>query len=382
MPPNSIAKIAIPAAIVLAGASGIGIYQWSTQMPAPGSNAYFSSTVPQTIATIPSDATATVPVLAQPIARVPLPETVRGFYWTAETARTKHAQELIAYAKKYGLNTVVIDLKMDNGQEILPSKELIEQLAAEHLYRIARIPVMRDSVYGRAHPDQTIKTSSGKSWVDKTGAIWLDPSKTEVADNAIRLARDAYALGFDEIQFDYVRFASDGVLSAIAKTAAEKTQTKEQIMKAFFNKVGGALKQENIPVSFDLFGVTFLSDNEVGIGQHMEDVYPNADFLSPMAYPSHYWPGYLGFQNPAIHPYEVVKDTLDKGAEMLQTDRFLSATTTRPHFRPWIQDFDIGATYTAAMIEAQIKAVHDAGASGWMLWNARNVYEPANYTKY
>jgi hypothetical protein len=113
----------------------------------------------------------------------------------------------------------------------------------------------------------------------------------------------------------------------------------------------------------------------------MEDVYPNADYVSPMAYPSHYWPGYLGFSNPAVHPYEVVKDTLDKGAKQLEENHGLSSTSTRPHFRPWIQDFNIGAVYTASMIEAQIKAARDAGASGFLIWNARNVYEPAKYVK-
>jgi len=312
---------------------------------------------------------------------VDTPAEVRGIYWTADTVRTKRADELLQYMLKTGLNTAVIDIKMDNGEVSFPTTSTIQKLADNKIYRIARIPVMRDSTYGRAHPEDTIENHSGAPWHDKTGAIWLDPSKDAVAEYNLDLARQAYDMGFDEIQFDYVRFASDGALSAIAKTDAEKTRTKEEIMKAFFDKVGGELKQEDIPVSFDLFGVTFLSNNEVGIGQHMEDVYPHANYVSPMAYPSHYWPGYLGYTNPAVHPYEVVKDTLDKGAEQLLANHDLATTSTRPHFRPWIQDFDIGAVYTAPMIEAEIKAARDAGASGFLIWNARNVYEPANYGK-
>lgn len=329
-------------------------------------------------------ATSTIIVLPEPapqINRIATPDEVRGIYWTAETVRTKRADELLAYMLKSGLNAVVIDLKMDNGEISLPSTSTLEKLAANQIYRIARIPVMRDSAYGKTHPEDTIKNKNGTVWHDKTGSIWLDPSKTAVSDAAIALARKAYAAGFDEIQFDYVRFASDGSLSTIAKTESEKTRTKQQIMKDFFDRVGSALKADSIPISFDVFGVTFLSNNEVGIGQHLEDAYPNADFVSPMAYPSHYWPGYLGFKNPAVHPYEVVKDTLDKGAELLQTDHFVSATSSRPHFRPWIQDFDLGATYTSSMIEAQIKAARDAGASGFLIWNARNVYEPTDYLK-
>ena len=323
------------------------------------------------------------PVLEPPpkpeVTRVPLPTEVRGLYWTAETPRTKRGDELLEYMKRSGINTVVIDVKMDNGQVVLPSTSTLQRLASEGIYRIARLPVMRNSTFARAHPEYAIKNKSGKLWTDKTGAVWLDPSRVEVSDAALDLARRAYAMGFDEIQFDYVRFASDGQLSTIAKTEAEKTQTKTEIMRGFFERVGGALKKEGIPVSFDVFGMTFLTTEDFGIGQRLEDVYPFADFISPMVYPSHYWTGFQGYDNPALYPYEVVKYSLDKGAELLEVDHFVSSTESRPKFRPWIQDFDLGAEYTAARIEAQIKASRDAGASGWLLWNARNVYEPAKY---
>ncbi len=328
-----------------------------------------------------ADAEAAPAQTIQVILRVPLPEEVRGIYWTADTAAGTRAQELLAYMRQTDLNSAVIDLKMDNGEVIMPPQALIDQLGKDGIYRIARIAVMRDSVFARAHPELAIKSTSGRLWLDKTGAAWLHPAKPEVAAFALELARRAYAMGFDEIQFDYVRFASDGALSAIVRTEAERTKTKAEIMRGFFETVGGTLKTEGIPVSFDVFGMPFLTTEEVGIGQRLEDVYPFADFISPMAYPSHYWPGFQGFDNPALHPYEVVKYTLDHGAEILETDRFISPTTSRPKFRPWIQDFDIGATYTAARIEAQIKAARDAGASGWMLWNARNVYEPASYVR-
>jgi len=376
--PKQAMRVALPAGLLLAllGLGGYGLYAQTRSFVTPKTSASATST---TAAQTPAPEPA--PVVPPPPTHVSIPDEVRGIYWTAETVRTKRADELLAYMLKTDLNSVVIDMKMDNGQVSFPPTSTLQKLADNHIYRIARIPVMRDSVYGLAHPEDTIKNTSGKSWRDKTGSIWLDPSKPAVAEFNLDLARKAYAMGFDEIQFDYVRFASDGSLSTIAKTEGEKTQTKEQIMTAFFDKVGGTLKQENIPVSFDLFGVTFLSDNEVGIGQHMKDVYPHADYVSPMAYPSHYWPGYLGFSNPAVHPYEVVKDTLDKGASLLQTLQDLPPTSTRPHFRPWIQDFDIGAVYTASMIEAQIKAARDAGAEGFLIWNARNVYEPAKYGK-
>lgn len=367
---RALVRVALPIFLVLS-AAGLGGFEIFRQFSAPHAQ-------PQEI--LSEIATDTV-LLIEPtepiITHVALPQEVRGFYWTAETVRTKRAEELRSYMLKTGLNTVVIDLKMDNGEVAMPPQEIIDKLGQDQIYRIARIAVMRDSVYARAHPEQAVKSTSGKLWLDKTGMAWLNPSHPEIAEDALELGRNAYKMGFDEIQYDYIRFASDGVLSAIAKSDNPKSKT--DILRAFFEKIGGTLKAEHIPISFDLFGMTFLTAEDVGIGQRLEDVYPNADFVSPMVYPSHYWPGFQGFKNPADYPYEVVKYSLDKGAEILETDHFISATSSRPHFRPWLQDFDIGATYTAAKIEAQIKAARDAGTSGWILWNARNVYEPANY---
>ncbi|MCK9361179.1 putative glycoside hydrolase [Patescibacteria group bacterium] len=372
------ARVLVPILLLLClvAVAGYGLYAQTTKP-----SAVAQPILPPETTTPVAEATSTPPEPAPQPTRVPLPEEVRGLYWTAETARSSRADALIEYITKTKLNTVVIDLKMDNGQIALPSAELMDTLAAKAIYRIARIPVMRDSTYALEHFEDAIKNTSGAAWRDKTGAIWLDPSKEAVVTFNLALARQAYDLGFDEIQFDYVRFASDGSLSAIAKTEAERTQSKQEIMRVFFEKVGGTLKREGIPVSFDVFGVAFLSDNEVGVGQHLIDLYPHADFISPMTYPSHYWPGHLGYQNPALYPYAVVKDTLDKGAKLLEDAGIASSTVSRPQFRPWLQDFDIGAVYTAARIEAQIKAARDAGASGWMLWNARNVYEPANYVE-
>lgn len=328
--------------------------------------------------------------------RVPIPEEVRGIYWTAGTAGGARADELTAYMKRTGLNATVIDLKLDNGAlAYIPENEtlvpyavekpaiadfpsVLKKLGEEGIYRIARVAVMRDTTFASAHPDHAMKTAGGALWRDNTGAGWVDPASPLVREYAKTLAREAYEMGFDEIQFDYVRFASDGALSAIRYSQYDGARPKYEIMRTFFDDMG-TLRDEGIPVSFDVFGMTFWSTSDFNIGQRLEDVYPNADFVSPMVYPSHYPPNFQGFPNPALAPYEIVKRSLDKGAEILETDRFIAQAESRPKFRPWIQDFDIGAVYTSARIEAQIKAARDAGASGWMLWNARNVYEPANY---
>lgn len=310
-----------------------------------------------------------------------LPEEVRGFYWTAVTARSNWGQELIGYMKETGLNTVVIDVKMDNGelQDLDSFREILDQLYDEGVYRIVRVPVMRDGAFARANPHLAMQTAGGGFWYDSIGSLWMDPAGTEVADYAIELGKELYELGFDEIQYDYVRFASDGAVSSIVFPVYDRTETKVEVMQQFFEHVGGTMRDQGIPVSFDLFGMTFESHYDYNIGQRLVDAFPYADFISPMVYPSHYPDGFKGLSNPAVHPYEIVKWSLDSGTEMMLPLWSGTEEDLRQRWRPWIQDFDIGAVYTSDLIKAQIDASRDAGASGWILWNARNVYEWTDY---
>jgi hypothetical protein len=319
---------------------------------------------------------------------------------------------------------VVIDLKMDNGQLAFAPNDvslapyvmkkpaiqdldtLLKKLADDKIYRIARVAVMRDSAFAGVHPTSALTFPDGSLWRDKTGSAWADPTSPALVTYSLALAREAYARGFDEVQFDYVRFASDGKISSIVYPMYQKTELKVDAMKRFFAAVGDPLRKEKIPVSFDLFGLVCMGNDGLGIGQRLGDVLPSADFVSPMVYPSHYANGFQGFVNPAVYPYQVIKISLDHAAKLVNPDLKISSVqdvsgnevkvppteaeqnvwkekdvNVRKQFRPWIQDFDIGAVYTGAMIEAQIKAVRDAGGSGFLIWNARNVYEPAVYTK-
>jgi hypothetical protein len=331
------------------------------------------------------------------ILRVPLPTEVRGLYWTAQTAGTPRADQLLEYMRETGLNAVVIDLKNDGGAigfnvqdpalEPYQMNEpyvndldaLLKRLGEVGIYRVARLTVMKDNVFAEAHPDLALRTRKGNLWQDNIGGLWIDPAAPALADYALALAREAYARGFDEIQFDYVRFPSDGILSNIVYPVYDGTKTEVEVMQEFWKKLG-VLRDEGIPVSHDLFGMTFWRTEDFGIGQRLADVYLYADFISPMVYPSHYPNGFEGYGNPAVYPYEIVNKSLNEGAKLLEQETQIPPEESRKKFRPWLQDFDLGATYTAAMIEAQIKAARDAGASGWMLWNARNIYEPARYT--
>ncbi|MCR4314667.1 MAG: putative glycoside hydrolase [Candidatus Uhrbacteria bacterium] len=313
---------------------------------------------------------------------IPLPDEVRGIYWTAVTATTGRADALLGYMLASGLNTVVIDVKMDNGElvDVAEFKDVLAKLYDAGIYRIARIAVMRDSAFAEAHPNLALGSGLDSGiWRDNTGATWLDPAAPEVADYAIELGRQFYKAGFDEIQYDYVRFASDGVLSSIVYPVYDARNLKIEVMQRFFERVGGAMQEDGIPVSFDVFGMTFWSHHDYNIGQRLIDVLPYADFVSPMVYPSHYVDGFKGYANPALVPYEIVKMSLDEGLRFTHGVYAGSDEELAARFRPWLQDFDIGVVYTSPYIEAQIQAARDAGASGWILWNARNVYEPAKY---
>ncbi|MBI4280818.1 hypothetical protein HY628_01310 [Candidatus Uhrbacteria bacterium] len=334
-----------------------------------------------------------------PMTHLKTPAEVRGLYWTAATAGSDRKEELLVYMAEAGINTVVIDLKMDNGElAFLPNDEnlkrfsqekpaiedldaLLRRLGEQNLYRVARIAVMRDGAFAVNHPEWALKRSDGEFWKDSIGSLWVDPAVPEIADYALALGREAFQRGFDEVQFDYVRFPSDGRVEVIHYPVFDGQPTMVQVMQTFFKTVGGGLRAEQIPVSFDVFGITLWSTDgyDYNIGQRLVDIYPYADFISPMVYPSHYPADFEGYKNPALYPYEVVKKSLDKGAELLEKELEIDPEVSQKKFRPWLQDFDIGAVYDAKKIEEQIRASREAGASGWMLWNARNVYEPADY---
>ena len=328
-----------------------------------------------------------------------LPDEVRGIYWTAVTAGSEsHREYLLNFMLEAGLNSVVIDLKLDNGQigfvpeteslqEFVQSNPVIDDfdemlawLGENEIYRIARVAVMRDGAYASLRPDAALRWPSGSIWQDSIGSLWIDPAYKEAWDYNLDLAQEAYDRGFDEIQFDYVRFASDGNISSIRYPVYDSSiESKNEVMARFFKYVGGTLQDKGVPVSFDIFGMPCHSNTGFNIGQRLTDVYPYADFISPMVYPSHYQWNFRGLGNPAENPYSIVSMSLTEGAELLETESMIPITESKYKFRPWLQDFDIGAIYDSYKIQEQIRATRDAGGSGWIMWNARNVYEEAAY---
>lgn len=346
------------------------------------------------------------------ILRVPMPDEVRGFYMTAHSAANpKLRAELFAYAKRNDLNAVVIDVKDGNGLlSFMPRRESLAAHAPEKatipdldavlreageagLYRIARVFVFQDPMYVKRFPQEAVQRSGGGVWADYKGVTWVDPASKAAWAYNVEVAKDVHARGFDEIQFDYIRFPSDGNLASIRYPRHDGKTPKHAVIREFFSYMHRELERRaRIPISYDLFGyTTWYVDYDLGIGQLMVDALPHATAVSAMVYPSHYGAGTIGFANPAEHPYEIVADSLmkanrlyarrdeecaarDAGEKSATSTFLLPCDAPLAHQRPWIQAFDIGATYTAERIRAQIDAVRDRGGKGFLLWNARNVY--------
>lgn len=315
------------------------------------------------------------------------PNYVRGIYLTAYSASRDDWRGRLAERMKAGeMNTVVIDIKDYTGYilynselDILKKYDTIKPIISDveevlkdfhdaGIYVIARLTVFQDPILAKVRPDLAVKTTSGGTWYNYGGLAWMDPAKQEVWDYNIAIAEEAARLGFDEINFDYIRYPSDGNLKSMELDLKEG-ETKPAKLEEFFAYLSGKLSNK-VNISADMFGL--VMDNtktgyDLGIGQVLTTAIPYFDFICPMMYPSHYNNGYMGFSNPAEYPGAVVANGIK-----LASDSFVGGRST---LRPWLQAFSIGAVYDEAKIKEQTNAVEKTESTGWLLWNARNYYE-------
>ncbi|MDI6717536.1 MAG: putative glycoside hydrolase [Patescibacteria group bacterium] len=306
-----------------------------------------------------------------------IPEQIKAVYVTAPVALIpSRINQLIELVKTTEVNAMVINVK--DGDDVYLTDQmanLVKRLADENIYTIARIVVFQDNALAKHKPETALRDSSGGIW-DGNGYKWVDPANKEVWNYNLNIALKAAEMGFDELNFDYFRFPSDGKISKIIYPSYNEKTPKEQIINSFADFLISEIKKArpNIIVSLDIFGYTFVTEKDLGIGQRLIDLTNYFDVISPMVYPSHYLKGNFGFKNPAEHPYEVVLESLKKG------DEILNKSAKKPVIRPWLQDFDLGADYTPQMVRAQIKAVEDSNnKKGWMVWNPSVVYNPDNF---
>lgn len=288
-------------------------------------------------------------------------------------------------------NALVIDVKETDGRlyyateletasevgavretPVFDLEELLPMLEERGIYTIARMVVMKDNTSAVARPELAVRNSAtGEPWRDNIGGAWLDPSAPGVAEYIASIAGDLADKGFDEVQLDYIRFFSDGPYD-VADTNLPNTQSfRLPAIQRVLRVVNQELAATHTFLSADVFPIPFIVPDDQGIGQRPEVFMPYVDYLSPMAYPSHYGPGVFGFEVPNNFPYEVVDRTL----EIMNGQR----EGSRVVLRPWIQDFGYGSfpPYTADQVRAQMEAASDRGAAGWMIWNARATFTEA-----
>lgn len=306
---------------------------------------------------------------------------VKAVYVTAAVAASpRHFASLVALANATEVNAIVVNVKDGDGVYVDENmRQVAEALHENGIYPIARVVVFQDSDLARRRPDLAIKNPDGSLWASGRGRyLWVDPASREVWDYNVDVARKALDLGFSEVNFDYIRFPSDGDVNAAVFPVYDGTRLASAWMREFYKYLTTEVRKTHpsAALSIDLFAYSFLRSDGLGVGQRLADAAEFFDAVSPMVYPSHYAPGNFDFPNPAEHPYEVVYRTLEAGKA------FMNASSTAI-VRPWLQDFDIGATYDAPAVRAQIQATIDAGAGlpaeqagdTWMIWNPANVYE-------
>jgi hypothetical protein len=323
------------------------------------------------------------------------PDQVKAVYMTSWVAGTPSLRaNIINLIESTELNSVVIDIKDDTGKvsfaiqnpelqsygseevRIQDLRGLLEQLHAKDIYVIGRIASFQDPHMVKMRPELAVKRASdGAVWRDRKGLTWIDAGAEEHWKYLTLLAKESYEAGFDEIQFDYIRFPSDGNMQDISFPYSENL-VKHEVIKKFYAYIHKELKDTGMKLSADLFGMTTTNYDDLGIGQVIEDAFPYFDYISPMVYPSHYPSGFFGHKNVNAVPYEIIKIAMQGAQDRLKLYNDTVASTT-VEMRPWLQDNDYPVPYTADMVRAQIQATYDVGIDSWMLWDAGNTYTRA-----
>lgn len=328
-----------------------------------------------------------------------VPVKVKGIYISAYVAGTPSMLDsLLAEIDKTEINTLVIDLKDDFGRVacemdspivedlgsvrvyIQDMEAMMKKLDDHGLYVIARIPAFRDAWLGSARPDWCIKKSDGTVFIDRDGNSWVNPYKQEAWDYLVELGYQAKKLGFDEVQFDYLRFCTEtGMEDVIFDEADVRGRSRTDVIKEFMEYAYERLKSRGLFVSADVFGAIINSDvNANSVGQIYGELAKHVDYISPMVYPSHYGDGYYGIDYPDTHPYETIRMALmdsQKELYFARQDGVHMATV-----RPWLQDFTATwlphhIDYGPQQVREQIQATYDAGYDEWLLWDASCRYD-------
>jgi hypothetical protein len=311
-------------------------------------------------------------------------DEIRGVYFNGYLFNNLNKRESIEeILMSTNVNTLVIDVKTDNGhilfdtdveevsylnnERVKFSKNEIQDLREiKDLYLIARLVVFQDPLFAKFFPDEAVFDSRLNKPYSQNGQFFLDPSSEKVQNYIVNIAVEACRLGFDEIQYDYIRYP-DSNNKFMRFDTKNDFENRVNNINSFLSKSRKMLHNEGCLLSADTFGYILTNKQDGGIGQNLESIVENVDFISPMVYPSHYTNGSFGYQNPNKHPYEVITaaltDALDRGID-------------KDKIRPFLQGF----WHSNEDIKNNIKAASDLKMD-WLIWNILSVYELDSFSK-
>jgi hypothetical protein len=299
-------------------------------------------------------------------------------------------RHLFSIADSTEINGFVIDMKDEFGLNYRSSKPelrknagsgrgmvgnvkaLVDSVKAHGLVPIARVVAFKDPVAAEANPEWTIRREDGSIWTDKEGLAWVNAHNKQVWEYNLAVAEELVSLGFEEIQWDYIRFP-EPYKSLPKQVFPGSTMSKPDALAAFLKLAKERLGKLGVRNTADVFGLVTTVRGALEIGQHWEKLSPHVDVMLPMVYPSHYPRGAFRIAHPNAEPYNVLKIALDTARVR---DEKLGITRAE-HVRPWIQAFTLGKPeYGPEQIRAQKQAIYDAGFRGWVLWSPGSRYDP------
>jgi hypothetical protein len=315
---------------------------------------------------------------------------MRGLYLNRFAAQSATKMRyLIGVADNTEINAFVIDIKDEFGLNyrssdtlvsknqgkmgIIPNlKALVDTLKAHDIIPIARIVVFKDSVAARVNPSHVIRRPDGTPWRDKPGLTWVNPYDRHIWEYNIRVAEEMARLGFEEIQFDYIRFPEPYKSLPQQIFPGAGNVAKPKILAEFLQTACARIHKLGAGCTADIFGLVTTVPGALEIGQHWETLAPATDVVLPMVYPSHYPRGAFGAPRPNAEPYKVVHAAIKRARERNEK----LGLGGRENVRPWLQAFSLGKPdYGANEISEQKRAVYDAGYDGWILWHPGSRYE-------
>ena len=313
--------------------------------------------------------------------RSTLPQELRGVHVSMDLAGIPGKLSSYLALRKHGLNTIELDVKDEYGEvgfvrgapalargdgaahPYYDARAVAAQVHRAGVYLIGRVVAFEDPVTATAHPAMAVRTRSGGVWRTSGGLAWLNPYSHAAWRYDVDVAVAAAKAGFDEIQFDYVRFPSDGDV-ADARYPGPHSQPMGETIAAFLSFAASRLHPLGVRVSADVFGLS--GNHDLGVGQYPGQIGEVVDTIYPMTYPSHYGSGEYNLRDPSAEPGKTVGDSL--------RDFRAKLAGTKAQLVPWLQDFSLGRTYRLPDVLAQVQAARNYDAGGFMLWNANGIY--------